>query len=408
MTPPDLRELERRLRGYVARLAKQRRTERAVESAAATHRSQLQRLERQLERQQREVERLTQRLGRMRGGVRKQAAYFERLARWIPPTIREKGRLAEQLRRLTTHDRPIIVGPWTGEVGYEVLYWAPFVRWFVEQFEIDPARLHVVSRGGPQSWYGGLARNYADALTYLSADEFRDRADARGWMKQDRVTGFDRRIVQHARTVLDCHRPALLHPGFMFRLFKPFWGDRMTMNDVLASTSHRLLEPPPPVPGLPARYVAVRFYFRSSFPDTPQNRALAARTITALAAEIDVVVLNPGVRVDDHHDYVPEGNSRIHTIDQLLTPDRNLEIQTAVIARADALVGSYGGFSYLAPLLGVDAVAFYSEQTFKTCHLQLAEAVFERLNGGSLRTLDTRDLDLLGKVLAPEKRVRVS
>ena len=25
---------------------------------------------------------------------------------------------------------PILVGPWLGEVGFELLYWIPFLRWF--------------------------------------------------------------------------------------------------------------------------------------------------------------------------------------------------------------------------------------------------------------------------------------
>ncbi len=36
-----------------------------------------------------------------------------------------------------------------------------------------------------------------------------------------------------------------------------------------------------------------------------------------------------------------------------MTPERNLAVQTAVIARARAFVGTYGGYSYLAPFCGV-------------------------------------------------------
>src|SRR3954465_3740313 len=39
----------------------------------------------------------------------------------------------------------VIVGPWTGEVGFELLYWIPFLNWLVEQ-GLDPARLVVISR----------------------------------------------------------------------------------------------------------------------------------------------------------------------------------------------------------------------------------------------------------------------
>ncbi len=55
---------------------------------------------------------------------------------------------------------------------------------------------------------------------------------------------------------------------------------------------------------------------------------------------------------------------------------RNLAVQTAVIARARAFVGTYGGYSYLAPFCGVPSLAFYSEPTFKVHHLQVAQHVF--------------------------------
>jgi hypothetical protein len=42
-------------------------------------------------------------------------------------------------------------------------------------------------------------------------------------------------------------------------------------------------------------------------------------------------------------------------------PRDNLALQTAIVANAAALVGTYGGFSYLAPFLGVRAVAYYSD-----------------------------------------------
>jgi len=38
------------------------------------------------------------------------------------------------------------------------------------------------------------------------------------------------------------------------------------------------------------------------FPDTPANRAFVGQTLRALAEDSDVVVVNPGLKVDDHDD----------------------------------------------------------------------------------------------------------
>lgn len=343
--------------------------------------------------------RLAEVLGRASILARRQASYTGQAGRLWTRQLRSELALMARLERMASGTGPIIVGPWTGEVGYEVLYWLPFVRWFVEQYRIDPGRLHVVSRGGPVSWYGDVAGQYHDALSVFSTAEFRDQLASRHWMKQDQVSGLDREILRRARH--GCHLPRgpLLHPLLMFRAFKPFWGGRVGMSDVLTRTSHRRITPPQAPAGLPAKYVAVRFYFRTSFPDTPSNRALVARALEGITETSDVVVLNPGFQIDDHRDCSVGTRHRIHTIEHLVTPSQNLEIQTAVLAGADAFVGSYGGFSYLAPLLGVRSISFFSHRTFKVPHLELAEHVFTQVGGASLTTVDVADVEQLAAVL---------
>jgi ADP-heptose:LPS heptosyltransferase len=144
----------------------------------------------------------------------------------------------------------------------------------------------------------------------------------------------------------------------------------------------------------------VRFYFSSSFPDTLDNRAFADSIVRTLASSTHVVMLGPGFRVDDHRDFAAAVSSRIHAVDDLMTPDRNLETQTAVIAGARAFVGTYGGYAYLAPFCNVPAIAFYSNRDgFHTYHLELADRVFRRMNTASLVALDVRDAALLRAAL---------
>ena len=100
-----------------------------------------------------------------------------------------------------------------------------------------------------------------------------------------------------------------------------------------------------------------------------------------------------------------------------MTPRNNLEVQTKVISRARAFVGTYGGLSYLAPLYGVTSLAFYSHrEKFSPQHLELARRVFGGFKRGSYVVLDTSDIDVLGlafgdshrwpAVNAPRKRSR--
>ena len=326
-------------------------------------------------------------------------------ADWKEALRIDERRIRRRVKRLAEGTRPILVGPWSGEVGFELLYWIPFVTWALREADVNRDRLVIVSRGGPSSWYAHLGGRYVDVLASVTPDEFRSRTEAE--KKQHGVGSFDREILRRVIETLGIERPALLHPGLMYRAFRPFWHQDATVHRVDDYTRYERLQVAPN-PALTARlprdYVAVRFYFSASFPDTPENRVFAESLVRGLAASTDVVMLGPGFRVDDHRDFTPAGSSRIHTVDDLMTPERNLEIQTAVIAGARAFVGTYGGYAYLAPFCNVPAVAFYSNRDgFHAYHLELADRVFRRMNTASLVALDVRDAALLRTALGAEQ-----
>ena len=51
----------------------------------------------------------------------------------------------------------------------------------------------------------------------------------------------------------------------------------------------------------------------------------------------------------------------VRTLPHDMHPRENLHVQSAIVAGASAFVGTYGGFSYLAPFLGVPSTAYYSD-----------------------------------------------
>ena len=320
-----------------------------------------------------------------------------RYAEWAESLRVDERRLEGRLRRLAQPTQTVVVGPWTGEVGFELLYWIPFVTWALRKAGVPPERTVIVSRGGPRAWYAHLGGRYFDVLEQVSPDEFRTRTGER--KKQLMLGPFDREVVRRTIERAGIERPFLLHPGLMYRLFIPYWKQTATVRRVEDYTDYVPVSRPsvPELAGrLPADYVAVRFYFSSSFPDTPPNRAFVESTVRSLVASTDIVMLNTGFNLDDHRDFSPAQSARIHTIGDLMAPERNLEVQTAVIAGARAFVGTYGGYSYLAPLCGVPSLAFYSvREGFFAHHLELAERVFRRLGAGSLLPLDVRDADLV-------------
>jgi len=55
------------------------------------------------------------------------------------------------------------------------------------------------------------------------------------------------------------------------------------------------------------------------------------------------------------------------------------------VAGADAFVGTYGGFSYMAPFHGVKSLAFYSDPGgFSQKHLHMARSAFDQIGASGL------------------------
>ncbi|MEQ1896004.1 MAG: hypothetical protein ABL971_01295 [Vicinamibacterales bacterium] len=317
----------------------------------------------------------------------------------------------EEVLRMAADGRPIVVGPWLSEAGFELLYWVPFVKWVARYARLDPARLHIVSRGGTQSWYGGVATHYDDVFRYYTPEDFRAKNDQRiaeqkGVLKHVRLAGFDRTIVEQvasAHALTDYH---VLHPSLMYGLFQLFWKQHQPVTLVELFTQFGLIRESDGEAAirrqLPERYVVAKFYGNVGLPATAENRHFVDTLLADLSAGTDIVLLNPGVRYDDHDDFHIQTGGRVHRIDQLLEPETNLATQTAIIRGADAYVGSYGGFSYLAPLVGTDTVTFYSDPGgFRWDHLEVAKRVFAGVGGGGFSELDVRHLRGLQVAFSP-------
>ena len=318
--------------------------------------------------------------------------------------FREAKETKEQVTMLGSSSLPIVVGPWLTETGFELLYWIPFLTWAKSYGSLKEQNLIVISRGGAAPWYRHLTSNYHDVLSYYSPEEFRTRNEqrvlkARGKMKHLEISAFDQEIVDRVTREIGVEKYRLLHPSVMYNLFQIFWRQQAPVTLIESFSAFR------PMPRLelgdlerhlPEHYVAAKFYANAGLPDTLENRAFIARFLAELTRTTDVVLLNTADRYDDHSDFPPEVQTRLHTVEHLLTPANNLEIQSRIIGGAKGFVGTYGGFSYLAPLCGVDTLAFYSHPTgFRFDHLEVAKRVFSSLRCGSFVPLEVRDLDVV-------------
>jgi hypothetical protein len=315
-----------------------------------------------------------------------------------------------EIGRVVSGDGPIIVGPWLSEVGYEVLYWVPFVRWVQSHYGIKSSRLTVVTRGGAAAWYRDITEQSVEIFDLVTPQEFTDgnsrrAAETRGSLKQWAMTSVDRSLVTAAAARAGLEDVRVLHPSHMYRLFEQFMLGHRHADFFRRHTIVRRIEcPAVKLPALPSEYVAVKFYTAASLPDSAQMRVTLQNLVRALADRWPVVLLDTAFALDEHDDYGFDPLSRVMSLKDVLQPRDNLAVQSAVIANAAAFVGTCGSLAWLAPMLGVNTTALFADPQFLHGHLQVGRQIYQNLGAGQFSPLDLSALDSLGLTLVSRER----
>jgi hypothetical protein len=257
---------------------------------------------------------------------------------------------------------PVFVGPWVDDVGNELLYWIPFVRWVSATYGLPPERLIVISRGKVGEWYGSLAHRSLDSRTLFSPSELdhwarRTVPQSELDPKQAVIPPFDHEIIERASRAFDLSDYQILHPLMFFRILRRLQKDRALgqLSDVLR---HASLDAGAArkVDRLPKSFVAVSTAFTEALPDTPENQSFLADMLMGVATHDDVVLV----------DYPPTSvtvpaSSRVHRLESA-TDDNSLEIQTGAISQARAFVGSHGALATLAAFCRKPTLTYHSER----------------------------------------------
>jgi hypothetical protein len=300
--------------------------------------------------------------------------------------VRRASSAAEaELERIVSGPRPLLVGPWLSEVGFELLYWIPLLRRALGKHGVPARDVVAISRGGVASWYANVADGYVELLERLDPAEIAalrvDRRRLAGSEKQGTIMPAERALVEAIARERGLGPYGWLHPSLMYRLFERSWSWDADVDRVLARTTHEPIAPSDPgplaelLPGGP--FVAVKAYFSELvLPDDAVGRASLDELIETLVERLPVVLLGTPVAVDEHTDLRTD---RCVVLRDELEPAGNLGQQTAVIARAAGLVSTYGGFSYLGPHLGVPTLAVANRDGYNAFHLRLLRSVVHRL-----------------------------
>lgn len=298
------------------------------------------------------------------------------------PTATVKQRvkaLAGLVADLKADTKPILLGPFRSELGFEVSYWLPFLRWLSTQVPGFDQRASIITRGGLAPLYAPVAHQGIDLYALRSVTEVRrenlsDHLDTK-LQKQMRVTAWDEDVLADAADQLGIG--ALyhtVHPAWMYWGLEPFWNEDAGLRYLLQCADYTpLAKPAVPPAQLPPRYVAVKFYGRATFPyPHPDVAEFVTRTVGQLAKQCPVVLLTSSGEHDDHSDIVCSGPN-IHRLPPDLAPETNLWVQASVLAYATAFIGTYGGMAQLALRMGVPSVSFWYEwQGTAHAHLGLS------------------------------------
>jgi hypothetical protein len=264
-----------------------------------------------------------------------------------------RSRLAQRrIERLAGGEAPIVAGPWSGRVTFELLYWLPLLNWLTGVAGVDPERLVAVSRGGVDSWYADVAGTYRDVeeAAALPADS------------------------------------AELAPSLMSELFAPYW--RFGSSAPLRRHAvHRLLPGEDAAPPVQKPYVLLAGSFGASFPDDPHAREFLTRVARELGERANLALVDPPAGADFAGDDVTE---------LCRTPGGLAQI----VRGAEAVLAPFGDAAVIGPMVRTPTLVFYSHGGFAVPHLHLLLRVARRLAADDTPLLRTRHVDAVDAVLA--------
>jgi hypothetical protein len=324
---------------------------------------------------------------------------------------READAIDREIGALAASTRPIIVGPWLAEVGYEVLYWIPFLRWFQDAFGVPADRLVVVSRGGMESLYRDFAGGYVDIFDLTTPQQLAARNTQRrsegegGGQKQSAASRLDEELIAAVRLTLGLGEVAVCHPSLMFRLFRNVWHGNLPFDLLWRRTRHvatsgRSQRTGPTAraltPGIPEDFIAAKIYAGPAL-STHETTREAVRSVIAQAATIaPVVLLDADIGIDEHRDFDFDGIPNVISARSLMSPRTNLDVQLALIARSRFFLSACGGLAWHAPFMGVPTVAIYDSDHLLAPHLFVTRHAGALTGAAEFTPIDLRGMSRIG------------
>ena len=313
---------------------------------------------------------------------------------------RDAHEIDRRIAEVAAGGGPVIAGPWLAEVGYEVLYWIPFLRWFCDAHAVSRDRLIVISRGGMEAAYSDIAATYVDLFDTIAPEELAARNAERradhegGGQKQSSAGTLDDEIIAGVRKRLGVDGGAVCHPSLLFGLFRHVWHGNLPMDFFWRRTRYALMTGAvsQPIPDVPDDFIAVKFYNGPALSVSEATRDAVRKLVEHASTIAPVVCLDTSFGIDEHRDFDLRGLPGVTSAGALMTARTNLGVQMALIARSRFFLGTCGGLAWLAPFLRVPTVAAYDNDRVLAAHLLIARQAGAVAGAAEFSALDVRAL----------------
>jgi hypothetical protein len=312
--------------------------------------------------------------------------------RVVQPREPAHALIHRQIEELAASDADtIVLGPWTGDLSSEAVYWLPFVRWAAER--IGRERLVAVSRGGVASWYADSAHEYLDILDYFTHSELRRGTDDPTRHPGDvprRSTAFDREVIRVVKQAFGTRKVRTLHPSVVAVLGHRYWKGAPA-DDLLKCAVPAPLPASGRLPRSGGVFIALPADGRSQSLDMEPLNAL----LDALSSRVEVVIAGGGADLWEGLDslagvrrWAPRCSDGGYAAELI-----------AAVSSTSAFVGLCSGFDLVPALCGVPTLLIRPPDASDRRHVEHARRLVDETSGACLELASPAQSDLAETVL---------
>ena len=214
------------------------------------------------------------------------------------------GLIPERLKNIKSEY--VLFGPWTSEIGFELLYWIPYLK---KNFKLENKKIIIISRGGVENWYKfSNYYKYFNLLDLVSSSEIKNHFDIKksiGGQKQFFLEDFDKKIIQKVKEKLKINSIEVIHPKEMYNFFKPYWSGLYSYGFRTIVEKEMKFNELDKIDLKVKNFVACKIY-SSSILNIDQNKEIYSQKIKIILNEIlkkfNIIFLN--FETDDDHQVI--------------------------------------------------------------------------------------------------------